>query len=111
MFGYRRTEIQHDGSDIKVSVSYGVSDHDLYSLDFSGRIGVGRRFVHPWFSDHQFKGKRNESCDDGRCALRYSKGAWISNQMAAYIANLGYAAAANHSRHYDLLLVPAAIFL
>ena len=42
-------------------------------------------------------------------ALSYSKGAWISTQLAAYIANLGYAATANHSRHYDLLLVPAAV--
>ena len=42
-------------------------------------------------------------------ALSYSKGAWISTQLAAHIANLGYAATANHSRHYDLLLVPAAV--
>jgi reductive dehalogenase len=42
-------------------------------------------------------------------ALSYSKGSWISTQLAAYIANLGYAATANHSRHYDLLLVPAAL--
>ena len=42
-------------------------------------------------------------------ALSYSKGAWISTQLASYITNLGYAATANHSRHYDLLLVPAAI--
>jgi reductive dehalogenase len=42
-------------------------------------------------------------------ALTYSKGAWISSQLAAYIANLGYAATANHSRHYDLLLTPAAV--
>ena len=43
-------------------------------------------------------------------ALSYSKGTWISTQSAAYIANLGFAATANHSRHYDLLLVPAAFF-
>jgi reductive dehalogenase len=42
-------------------------------------------------------------------ALSYSKGAWISTQLAVYITNLGYAATANHSRHYDLLLVPAAV--
>ncbi len=42
-------------------------------------------------------------------ALSYSKGAWISTQLAAFIANLGYAATANHSRHYDLLLTPAAV--
>ncbi len=42
-------------------------------------------------------------------SLSYSKGAWISTQLAAFIANLGYAATANHSRHYDLLLTPAAV--
>ena len=42
-------------------------------------------------------------------ALSYSRGAWISTQLAAYIANLGYSATANHSRHYDLLMVPAAV--
>ena len=42
-------------------------------------------------------------------ALSYSKGAWISTQLAVYITNLGYTATANHSRHYDLLLVPAAV--
>ena len=42
-------------------------------------------------------------------ALSYSKGSWIATQLAAYIANLGYAATANHSRHYDLLMTPAAI--
>jgi reductive dehalogenase len=42
-------------------------------------------------------------------ALSYSKGSWISTQLAAFIANLGYAATANHSRHYDLLLTPAAV--
>ena len=42
-------------------------------------------------------------------ALSYSKGSWISTQLAAFIANLGYAATANHSRHYDLLMTPAAI--
>jgi reductive dehalogenase len=42
-------------------------------------------------------------------ALSYSKGSWISTQLATYIADLGYAATANHSRHYDLLLTPAAV--
>jgi reductive dehalogenase len=42
-------------------------------------------------------------------ALSYSKGAWVSTQLAAFIANLGYGATANHSRHYDLLMTPAAV--
>ena len=41
--------------------------------------------------------------------VQYAKGAAIATQLAAFIANLGYAAAANHFRHYDLLLVPAAV--
>ena len=41
--------------------------------------------------------------------LQYSKGAFISTQLAAYIANLGYAATANHFRHYENLLVPLAV--
>ena len=39
----------------------------------------------------------------------YSKGAYISVQLAAYIANLGYSATANHLRHYDAVLVPLAV--
>jgi len=39
----------------------------------------------------------------------YAKGAYIATQLAAFIANLGYSATANHVRHYDLLLVPLAV--
>jgi reductive dehalogenase len=39
----------------------------------------------------------------------YAKGAFIATQLAAYIANLGYSATANHLRHYDALLVPLAV--
>ena len=35
-----------------------------------------------------------------------AKGAYISVQLAAYIANLGYAATANHFRHYEAILPP-----
>jgi reductive dehalogenase len=41
--------------------------------------------------------------------VNYAKGAYIATQLAAYIANFGYAATANHVRHYDLLLVPLAV--
>ena len=40
--------------------------------------------------------------------INYAKGAYITTQLAGYIANLGYAATANHFRHYDSLLVPLA---
>ncbi len=39
----------------------------------------------------------------------YALGAYISTQLAAFIANLGYSASAHHLRHYDLLMVPLAV--
>jgi hypothetical protein len=39
----------------------------------------------------------------------YASGAFIATQLAAYIANLGYSATANHLRHYDAALVPLAV--
>lgn len=39
----------------------------------------------------------------------YAKGAFITTQLAAYIANLGYSATANHVQHYDLVLPPLAV--
>ena len=41
--------------------------------------------------------------------VQYAKGAFIATQLAAFIANLGFKATANHFRHYDLLLVPTAV--
>jgi len=41
--------------------------------------------------------------------INYAKGAYISTQLAGYIANLGYSATANHFRHYDALMVPLAV--
>jgi reductive dehalogenase len=39
----------------------------------------------------------------------YAQGAVIATQLAAYIANMGYSATANHVRHYDAMLVPLAV--
>ncbi len=39
----------------------------------------------------------------------YAGGAFISTQVAGFIANLGYSASANHLRHYDAMMVPLAI--
>ena len=59
--------------------------------------------------DREMVGTAPHTPSVAESALSYSKGAWISTQLAAYIANLGYSATANHSRHYELLLVPAAV--
>jgi reductive dehalogenase len=40
---------------------------------------------------------------------RYAEGAFIATQVAAYIANMGYSATANHLRYYDAVLVPLAV--
>ncbi len=39
----------------------------------------------------------------------YAQGAHIAVQLAAFIANLGYSATANHLRHYECLMVPLAV--
>jgi len=39
----------------------------------------------------------------------YAKGAYISVQIASFIANLGYTATANHFRYYESLMVPLAL--
>jgi len=39
----------------------------------------------------------------------YAKGAYISTQLAAFVANLGYSATANHLRHYEAILPPLAV--
>jgi reductive dehalogenase len=39
----------------------------------------------------------------------YSKGAFLSSQLAAFVANLGYSATASHFRHYELVLPPLAV--
>lgn len=39
----------------------------------------------------------------------YAKGAFVSSQLAAMIANLGYSASANHLRHYETILPPLAV--
>ena len=41
--------------------------------------------------------------------INYAKGAYLATQIAAYIANLGHSATANHLRHYDAVLVPLAV--
>jgi reductive dehalogenase len=41
--------------------------------------------------------------------FNYGKGAYIATQLAAFVANLGYSATANHLRHYEAVLVPMAV--
>ena len=40
---------------------------------------------------------------------KYVDGAVIANQVALFVANLGYSATSNHLSHYDGLMVPLAV--
>ncbi len=40
---------------------------------------------------------------------KYADAAYITTQVARYIANLGYSATAHHLRHYEVMLVPLAV--
>jgi reductive dehalogenase len=42
-------------------------------------------------------------------SITYAKGAYITTILAGWISNLGFQAAAEHSRHYSLLMTPLAI--
>jgi reductive dehalogenase len=41
--------------------------------------------------------------------LVYADVAFVAAELAAFVANLGYSATANHFQHYDVLLVPTAV--
>ena len=42
-------------------------------------------------------------------SANYAKGAYISTILSRWFAGIGYRAVAQHSRHYDLLMVPLAV--
>ena len=41
--------------------------------------------------------------------LNYALGAFITTELARWFAHMGYRASAEHSRHYELLMVPLAV--
>lgn len=41
--------------------------------------------------------------------LQYSRGAWIADVLARFIASMGFRASADHFRHYNLIQVPVAV--
>ena len=41
--------------------------------------------------------------------LNYARGAFITTELARWFAHMGYRASAEHSRHYELLMVPLAV--
>lgn len=59
--------------------------------------------------DFDFIGAAPHSPTAFESMMEYAKAAFISIQIANYIANLGYSATANHLRHYELVLVPLAV--
>ncbi len=41
--------------------------------------------------------------------LQYSRGAWIADVLARFIASMGFEASADHFRHYNMVQVPVAV--
>jgi len=79
--------------------------------DWGREIQVGHRYAVVFATEMSFRmvGTAPHSPTMMESMKNYAKGAYIATQVAAYIANLGYSATANHLRHYDALMVPLAV--
>ncbi|CAB1080679.1 hypothetical protein D1AOALGA4SA_8358 [Olavius algarvensis Delta 1 endosymbiont] len=79
--------------------------------DWGQSIELNHRFVVVFATEMSFDlvGTAPHSATTIASMANYAGGAFIATQLAAYIANLGYSASANHLRHYDVALVPLAV--
>jgi reductive dehalogenase len=80
--------------------------------DWGKEIGAGdRRYAIMFATEMDFRmvGAAPHTPTVIESMFNYGKGAYIATQLAAFVSNLGYSAAANHLRHYEALLVPLAV--
>jgi reductive dehalogenase len=79
--------------------------------DWGKEIGVRHRYAVVFAEEMDFRlvGTGPHTPTMVESMQNYAKGAYISTQLAGFIANLGYSATANHLRHYDGLMVPWAV--
>jgi reductive dehalogenase len=85
--------------------------HDNWE-DWGKEITVGnRRYAIVFATEMDFRmvGAAPHTPTVVESMFNYGKGAYIATQLAAFVANLGYSATANHLRHYEALLVPLAV--
>jgi len=79
--------------------------------DWGREIELSHKFAVVFATEMQFElvGTAPHSPTAIASMSNYAQGAYIATQLAAFIANMGYSATANHLRHYDALLVPLAV--
>jgi len=79
--------------------------------DWGREIELNHRYAVVFATEMAFElvGTAPHSSTTIASMANYAGGAFIATQLAAYIANLGYSASANHLRHYDAALVPLAV--
>lgn len=79
--------------------------------DWGQEIELSHRYAVVFATEMSFElvGTAPHSSTTIASMANYAGGAFIATQLAAFIANLGYSATANHLRHYDAALVPLAV--
>lgn len=79
--------------------------------DWGQEIELSHRYAVVFATEMAFElvGTAPHSSTTIASMANYASGAFIATQLAAFIANLGYSASANHLRHYDAALVPLAV--
>ena len=79
--------------------------------DWGREIELNHRYAVVFATEMTFElvGTAPHSSTTIASMANYASGAFIATQLAAFIANLGYSATANHLRHYDAALVPLAV--
>ncbi|GAJ20577.1 unnamed protein product, partial [marine sediment metagenome] len=79
--------------------------------DWGGEIELGHKYAIVFAEEMSFDlvGPAPHTPTVIESMNNYAKGAYISIQLAAFIANLGYSATANHLRHYEVILPPLAV--
>jgi reductive dehalogenase len=85
--------------------------HPLAGEEWGQEIEVGHRYAIVFAQEmsRDMIGPAPHTSSTVESMHRYADGAVIATQVASYIANLGYAATANHLSRYDFLLVPLAV--
>lgn len=79
--------------------------------DWGQEININHKYVVVFAEEMEFElvGTAPHTPTNIESMFNYAKGAFISTQLASFIANLGCSATANHLRHYDGLMVPMAV--
>jgi reductive dehalogenase len=84
---------------------------EMVGEEWGQEIAVGHRYAIVFAQEmsREMIGPAPHTSSAVESMHRYVDGAVIADQVAGYVANLGYSATANHLSRYDCLLVPLAV--